>query len=461
MSKIKKVLLWLAGLMAAAAMIVGVMMAFFDLRFDRDGTGVRPLPYVDRTEQRLKEIEQRAAVEHQPTPQAAAPEPTATPIEADMSAPWPRFYGARQDGTYREGPININWPSKGLPEVWRRPVGGGYASMAVAQGRVFTIEQRRDQEVAAAYDLKTGRELWANSWKALFQESMGGDGPRATPSWADGRLYVLGAEGELRCLDALTGKTLWRTNILSDSGSGNTQWGMAASPLVVDDMVVVMPGKGVTAYDRKSGGKLWSTLEDKTAYTAPMIATLNGQRQIVVVTGQRALGLALDGSKVLWSHPWKTDYDTNSALPLIVDWNHLILTAGYGHGSTLIEISADGARELWRSKAMKCKFNNAVLYQGVVYGLDEGILAAMDAQTGQKNWKGGRYGFGQLLLAGEHLVVLSESGEVALVKASPTGHEEVARFEAISGKTWNVPAMAHGLLLVRNGAEMACYRIAR
>jgi outer membrane protein assembly factor BamB len=461
MSKIRKALLWLGGLVLASAAAVGVMMAFFGLRFDRDGTGMRPLPYVDRAEQRLSEIEARAAVEHLPVPEAAAAEPAAAAPAVDMSAPWPAFNGAMQDGVYREGPIVLDWPPQGLAEVWRKPVGGGYASMVVAQGRIFTLEQRRNQEVATAYDLKTGRELWANSWQAFFQESMGGDGPRATPAWADGRVYMLGAEGELRCLDALTGKMQWRTNILGDSGAANIQWGMAASPLVVDNMVIVMPGKGVTAYDARNGGRVWNALEDKAAYTAPMLATLNGQRQIVAVTGERAVGLTLDGSKVLWAHPWKTDYEINSALPLIVDGKHLILTAGYGHGSALLEITPDGAKELWQSKAMKCKFNNAVLHKGVVYGLDEGILAAMDAQTGQRKWKGGRYGFGQLLLAGEHLVVLSESGEVALVKASPSGHEEVARFEAIEGKTWNVPAMADGLLLVRNGAEMACYRIGR
>jgi outer membrane protein assembly factor BamB len=455
MSKKRKYLIWFAELVVVLAAI-GSLARFLGVRIDRDGTGMRPLPYVDRSEQRLKEIETRAAAEHV----QAAPEQTAV-APVDMSAPWPAFNGPKQDGEYREGPILLNWPAKGLAEVWRKPVGGGYASMVVAQGRIFTIEQRRDQEVATAYDLKTGRELWANSWQAFFQESMGGDGPRATPAWADGRVYVLGAEGELRCLDAQNGKTQWRTNILSDSGASNIQWGMSASPLVVDNMVIVMPGKGVTAYDAKTGKRVWNALEDKAAYTAPMLATLNGQRQIVAVTGERAVGLTLDGSKVLWSHPWKTDYEINSALPLLVDGNHLILTAGYGHGSALVEITPEGAKELWQSKAMKCKFNNAVLHKGVVYGLDEGILAAMDAQTGQKKWKGGRYGFGQLLLAGEHLVVLSESGEVVLVKASPSGHDELAKFEAIEGKTWNVPAMADGLLLVRNGAEMACYRIGR
>ena len=458
MSKIKKFFLWLGGFVAVAAAVIGVGMAFFGLRFDRDGTGMRPMPYVDRSEQRLQEIEQRAAVEHQPAAEATA-QPVTAPV--DMTAPWPAFYGASHDGVYRDGPITLDWPAKGLPTVWRRPVGGGYASMVVAQGRVFTIEQRRDQEVAAAYDLKTGRELWSNSWKAFFQESMGGDGPRATPAWADGRVYVLGAEGEFRCLDALTGKTQWRTNVLGDSAAPNLQWGMAASPLVGDNMGIVMPGKGLAAYDKASGARLWTALEDKAAYTAPMVATLNGQRQIVAVTGERAVGLTLDGGKLLWSHPWKTDYEINSSLPLIVDGNHLILTAGYGHGSAMLELTVEGARELWQSKAMKCKFSNAVLHKGVVYGLDEGILAAMDAQTGQKKWKGGRYGFGQLLLAGDHLVVLSETGEVVLVKASPAGHEELARFEAIDGKTWNVPAMADGFLLVRNGAEMACYRIGK
>lgn len=461
MSRNKKYLVWLAGFAGTAVAVTGVMVAFFGLRFDRDGTGMRPLPYVDHSEERLQEIEKRAAVEHEPAAATATAEVQPTPTPVDMSAPWPAFYGAHQDGVYRERPIAVNWPAKGLPVVWRRPVGGGYASMAVAQDRIFTVEQRRDHEVAAAYDLKTGREVWANSWKAFFQETLGGDGPRATPTWSAGRIYVLGAEGELRCLDALTGKMHWRTNILTDRGAANLQWGMAASPLVVDGMVIVMPGKGVAAYDAASGARLWSALEENAAYTAPLLATLNGQRQIVALTGERAVGLTLDGRKLLWSHPWKTNEGINSTLPLVVDANHLILSAGYGHGAVLLEITAGGVREVWQSQAMKCKFNNAVLHDGVVYGLDEGILAAMDAQTGQKKWKGGRYGFGQLLLAGDHLVVLTESGEVALVKASPAKHEELARFEAIEGKTWNVPAMANGLLLVRNGAEMACFRIGR
>jgi len=466
MKNMRKILLWTLGAVAVAAAGIGVGMAFFGLRFQTDGTGMRPMPYVDRSAERMAEIEKRSAEDRKVAPVQEAAEPATVAAAApDMSAPWPAFYGAGRDGEYRQGAILTAWPANGLHEIWRRPVGGGYASMSVAQGRIYTIEQRRDEEVASAYALATGREVWTSRWKAHFQESMGGDGPRATPTWDDGRVYVLGAAGEFRCLDAATGAVIWRKDILEDNGAQNLQWGMAASPLVVDNLVIVMPGggagKSVVAYDKKSGARVWGALDDQSAYTAPVLATLAGKRQIVAVTATRAVGLGVDDGKLLWEFPWRTEYDINSALPVVVDDAHLILTAGYGHGAALVEIGGGGAREVWKSQAMKSKFNNVALYRGVVYGLDEGILAAMDAATGQRKWKGGRYGYGQLLRAGDHLVVLTETGEIALVKASPERHEEVAKFQAIEGKTWNVPAMADGRLIVRNTTEMACYQIGR
>ncbi|MBI5085205.1 MAG: PQQ-like beta-propeller repeat protein [Acidobacteria bacterium] len=483
MKLVKQVLLSVVLLAGAASLAVGVMMKFYGLRFQMDGTGYRPMAYFDRTEARLKEIEKRTELEGAAAAPAASPlvkasasspaavpaaMPAAVPAAVPMtgpsvvpaSAPWPGFYGSLRNGTYTEGAILTTWPKSGLKEAWRRPVGQGYGSMTVAQGLLFTIEQRRGQEVAAAYDAATGKAAWTNSWKAFFQEPMGGDGPRSTPSWDEGRLYVLGATGEFRCLDAATGKVIWRRNILEENGTPNLLWGMAASPLVTGELVLVMGGNGVGAYEKKTGAPLWRALEDRGSYTAPMLVTLGGQPQFLLVMSRRALGLSLDGKKVLWEVPWVTEYDTNSAIPIVVDANHVILTAGYGHGAVLLEISKDGAREVWKSQAMKCKFNNAVLHKGVVYGLDEGIMAAMDAAGGKRLWKGGRYGYGQLLLAGEHLVVLTESGEIALVKASAERHEEVAKFEAIQGKTWNVPAMAGGRLYVRNGEEMAAYQIA-
>jgi outer membrane protein assembly factor BamB len=351
--------------------------------------------------------------------------------------------------------------------LWKQPIGLGYASFVVAGGRAFTIEQRRAQEVAAAYDVATGRELWINAWDGEFTETMGGNGPRATPTYHDGRVYALGALGELRSLDAESGKVIWRKNILDDNGAGNLDWGMAGSPLIVDDTVVVLPGggsgKSVVAYNRNTGDRVWSALDDRQAYTSPMLVTLNGVSQILVVTATRAVGLTPDGSRMLWEYPWSTYMGINVAQPVLLDDRRVFLSAGYDHGAALIEVSKDGdrwsVRRLWENNRMKNKFTSSVLLGGYLYGLDESILACMEAETGQLKWKGGRYGYGQLLLASDHLVVLTEDGDVVLVKAIPDRHEEVARFSAIEGKTWNHPVVADGRLLVRNIREMAAFDI--
>jgi outer membrane protein assembly factor BamB len=333
----------------------------------------------------------------------------------------------------------------------------------VADGRAFTIEQRRRQEVATAYDMSTGRELWANAWDAEFVESMGGDGPRATPTWNEGRVYALGATGELRCLDAATGKPIWSRNILSDNHAENLSWGMAAAPLIVGDKVIVLPGgpagQSVVAYNKLTGEPLWKALDDKQAYTSPMLVTLAGKRQILVVSALRAMGLTVEDGTLLWEYPWRTEYDVNSAQPLVIGDNRVFLSAGYGHGSAVLEIAAEGVKQVWASNRMKNKFSSSVLFEGNIYGFDEAILACINAETGELKWKGGRYGYGQLLLARGLLVVTTETGDVALVKATPEGHRELARFHAVSGKTWNNPALADGRLLVRNETEMACFRI--
>ena len=398
----------------------------------------------------------------------ATPPPAATAVRDEgPEAVWPAFRGAARDGHYRY-PIRTHWPDDGLAPLWQQPIGGGYASFVAAGGRLFTIEQRRAEEVVAAYDAATGAELWTHGWDELFQESMGGDGPRATPTWDGGRLFALGASGELRSLDAATGSLRWRTNILEDAGATNLPWAMSASPLVVDGLVIVLPGGGgdrsVAAYDADNGALVWTALDDVAGYAAPMLVELAGVRQILAVTARRVAGLAPADGAVLWDYPWVTsDGPPNISQPVIVDDTRLFLSAGYGHGGALIEVSASGERlvavERWRTNRMKNRFASSVVHEGYIYGLDESILAALDADTGELVWKGGRYGYGQLLLADGHLVVLTERGDVALVRATPDGHDEVARFPAIGGKTWNVPALADGRLYVRNATEMAAFDV--
>jgi outer membrane protein assembly factor BamB len=242
---------------------------------------------------------------------------------------------------------------------------------------------------------------------------------------------------------------------------------MAASPLIVDDKVIVLPGgtsgKSVVAYNKMTGAPVWRSLSDVQAYVSPMLVELAGRRQIVVVTSTRVVGLVPESGALLWSYAWDTNNGINVSQPIMVDQNRFFISSGYGKGAALVEVKGGGnsytATTIWENGMMKNKFNSSVLYNGYVYGLDEGILSCLDVKTGERKWKDGRYGYGQVLLAGGHLIVTSDKGEVALVKATPNAYTEVARFAALQGQTWNYPAIASGRLLVRNSNEMAAYDI--
>ena len=414
-------------------------------------------------------------------PQAAAASPAPNGEAAPAGAPeaaaahvirnyWTNFRGPNRDGSYDEMPVLTSWPAQGLTPLWKEPVGLGYGSFTVADGRAYTLEQRRRQEVVAAYDVNTGRELWTQAWNAAYTDETG-DGPRTTPTFDEGRLYALGATGELRCLDAKSGAVIWGKNILSDNQASNLQWAMAGSPLVVDDKLIVLPGgtanKSVVAYNKLTGAPVWKSQSDTAAYVSPMLVNLAGRRQILVVSASRVFGLAPEDGSLLWSNSWDTQMGINVSQPIIVDKNRFFISSGYGKGAALMEIQGSGksftARTVWENINMKNKFNSSVLYKGFVYGLDEGILTCVDVNSGERKWKGGRYGYGQVLLASGNLIIMSDDGELALVRAIPDQYSEVAKFKAIEGKpnkTWNYPAIAGGRLLVRNGTEMAAFNIA-
>jgi len=422
-----------------------------------------------RQEQAAQPVPSATAIPS-PSPTASAtPSPGQTPNTATATATsrnyWTNFRGPKRDGKYEEAGVATKWPASGLPVLWKQPVGIGHASFVAADGKAYTIEQRRREEVVAAYDLNNGRELWTQKWSAEYNDETG-DGPRATPTWDQGRIYALGATGELRCLDANNGNVFWGKNILSDNGASNLQWAQAASPLIVDDKVVVLPGgkgKSVVAYNKMTGAPVWKALSDTQAYVSPMLVDLAGRRQIIVVSANRVIGLAPEDGKLLWSYPWATDMGLNISQPIVVDKNRFFISSGYGKGAALVEVKGTGdsftASTVWENKNMKNKFNSSVLQDGYIYGLDEGILVCLDVNTGERKWKDGRYGYGQVILVGNHLIVTSDQGDVALVKASPAGYTEVARFHALNGQMWNYPAIANGRLLVRNSSEMAAYDI--
>lgn len=389
-------------------------------------------------------------------------------INRDGSAYWTGFRGPNRQGRYDEKPVLTRWPEKGLSPVWRQPAGGGYGSFAVAHGKAFTLEQRRQNEAVTAYDVRSGREIWAYEYPARFEEYMGGNGPRSTPAWHDGKVYALGAEGDFHCLNAEDGSLLWKTNLLAAHNASNLYYGQSASPLVHAGSVIVTPGGAgghyAAAYDLETGELQWHAQSDPAAYSSPMTADFAGREQLLLVSATHAMGLSLQDGERLWDIPWEVKMNNrNIGQPILIGQNRFFLSAGYGTGCAAVEVARveNGfqAQTIWKNQWMKNKFTSSVFHDGYIYGLDESILACLNAETGERMWKGGRYGYGQLILASGHLIILSGQGELALVPAIPQEHLEKGRFQAIEGKTWNHPALSNGYLLIRNSAEMACFNL--
>ncbi|HEX5965771.1 MAG TPA: PQQ-binding-like beta-propeller repeat protein, partial [Pyrinomonadaceae bacterium] len=293
--------------LAVVLIAIGYLYAFDYLQRMRGNEAQYDIVEAHR-QQQATQPPTAAAVTASPVAQPSA---SASPVAggATPAAPsrntWTDFRGARRDGKYDQN-VSTSWPANGLPVLWKQPVGIGYASFAIADGKAYTIEQRRRQEVVAAYDVTTGRELWKQGWTAEYTDSTG-DGPRSTPTWDQGRIYALGATGELKCLDANTGAVIWGKNILNENQASNLQWAQSASPLIVDDKVIVLPGggggKSVVAYNKMTGATVWKALDDPQAYVSPMLVELGGRRQIVVVSSMRAVGLAPENGALLWSYP--------------------------------------------------------------------------------------------------------------------------------------------------------------
>lgn len=414
-------------------------------------------------------------------PGAALPTPALTKADAQAEAqtsvdldfpPDQRctnYRGENRDGVIPGPPLVVNWKEHPPKLLWKQPCGGGYAGFVVAGNLAVTIEQRGESEAVVGYDATTGKVHWIHEYPARFEESLGGDGPRATPTLDGGVVYSLGGTGELCTLDALTGKLLWKRNVLEDAHAGNLKWGMAGSPLIVDRWVVVNPGgrngRELAAYDRETGEPSWYGGTEKAAYSSPQLATLVGKRQIVLFDGKGVAGFDPTDGVEWWRFPWETMEHIHAAQPLILGDDRVYISSGYAVGGAMVQVTQTGesfsARPLWKNRSLRCKFSSAVAYGPHIFGLDEGILVCLEAETGERLWKKGRFGHGQMLRVADVLLILSETGEVVAVSALSSGYQELGRFAAVEGKTWNNPTLAGNLLFVRNHLEMACFQLQR
>jgi len=393
--------------------------------------------------------------------------PALPPIVKTKPAEWPGFRGAERNGVTHAVAIATDWSASPPVQVWRRGVGPGWSSFAVRGDRFYTQEQRGEDEVVSCYRVSTGQPVWRHKDHVRFWESNGGAGPRATPTLQDGRVYAFGATGILNSLDEATGAVIWSRNVSTDAHVKVPFWGFTSSPLVVDDVVIVAASGKLTGYDVATGTLRWVGTSFGGSYSSPHPATFDGVQQVVLLGGSGASSVAPATGTRLWQSDWPAD--VTIVQPAVIDDHDLLVTTSSSAGGEGVRRLAIGhasgkwtAQERWTSRGLKPYFNDYVLHKGYAYGFDGSILSCIDLADGSRKWKGGRYGNGQLVLLPDQdlLLVTSEEGDVALVKASPDQFTEVTRFSgALEGKTWNHPVVVRDILLVRNDHEMAAFRL--
>ena len=399
----------------------------------------------------------------------------ATPSDQDF----PQFLGPNRDGTIRTVRLAKNWDSNLPEQLWRHSIGAGWSGFVAVNGYAVTMEQRGDDELVTCYDVRTGELMWAHTEANRHHTILGGTGPRSTPTIHEGNVYTLGPSGSLLCLQGATGEVLWRDDLLSrynvppGEDSKNVAWGRSNSPLIVDDLVVVpVGGHGggpyvtLAAFDRLTGELAWEGGDQQVSFASPTVTRLGDQRVIVIVNESSVSGHDPTSGAELFQVPWSGSSTGNanvSQASLIGD--RLLLSKGYSTGASLWQLTtAENGKistsEIWAKKSvLKTKFSNHIVAQDYAYGLSDGIAECIEIETGRKQWKKGRYGHGQMLLVDDVLLIQAESGEVVLVEATPARFNELTKFEAIEGKTWNNPCLYGNLLLVRNAEEAACYRL--
>ena len=380
------------------------------------------------------------------------------------AADWPQWLGPNRDGVSATKGLLTTWPEAGPVEVWRKEIGRGFSGVSVFAGNAYTMTMTGDGEYAIGLDALTGKELWRTRTGPIYRESQGGDGPRGTPAIDGGLVYVLGANGALEALDAARGTRKWAVDLKKDFGSQRPGWGFSSSPLIEGSALLVegggSSGRAIMGFNKRDGRPLWSTQGDKMGYSSPVVANFGGVRQVLFFTGAGLTSVSpLSGSQH-WRFEWPTPYDVNVATPVLVPPDKVFISSGYDTGGALLKVSWEAGkatvRQVWKDKVMKSHFGTAVYYDGYLYGFDMSILKCVDANTGVEMWKERGYGKGTLIIADGHLIVLSERGKVALIKAQSNGFVEVASAQVLNGKCWTVPSLADGRLYLRNEQEIVC-----
>ena len=375
------------------------------------------------------------------------------------AADWPQFFGPNANGIAPDTGINKNWNENPPQELWKVALGDkGFAGPSVADGKVFIIDHAGDQDVVRALDLQTGQDVWRYAYADTSKHNYGY--ARSTPTYADGKLYTLSRLGLLNCLDAGSGNLIWSKDIRREFSGEKPTWDYAASPFIDGDRVIVSPGgaTSVVALNAATGETVWAGgNSDKAGYATPVLATIQGRRQYVVFTGYSLIGVDTEQGDVLWTVPWKTNYDVNAAMPLVID-DYIYVTSGYGHGCTLVQITPEGPKTHWVSKEIQAHFNSSIYYNQCFFGIgDPGYLVCLNPRDGKAMWKQRGFEKGGVVGVDDTIIAVNgKGGDVVMVSNSWEGYEELGRIKPLGGQSWTAPIVADGKLFVRNTSGMVC-----
>jgi outer membrane protein assembly factor BamB len=435
----------LAGLMAATLEIRGVtgdLIPVVEWRWSRPTS-------------------QRLSVE-QPT---GKPQSESLPIASPYD--YPQLSGPNRISRLPGPQLARDWKSQPPKLLWRRPIGTAWSGFAIAGQHAVTMEQRGESELVTCYNLLIGDPIWTHADDSHFVSVIAGEGPRTVPTIANGNVYSLGPSGILNCLELTSGTLLWQKNIITENDASVNGWGASCSPLVINEKVIVSAGgkegRSLIAYDASTGNEIWSQGDDRASYSSPVLAEIDGTTQILIFNNPGVKSHDAQSGTVLWGYDWERG-SSNIVMPVVLPEGRVLISSGYGIGSHLVQVSQDppgtwSASPIWQSKRLKSKFANIIVHDESIYGLDDGIFTCLELVTGERRWKRGRYGHGQIILVGELLLVMAENGDLVLLEPNPEEHRELSRFTVLNGKTWNPPALSDRVLLVRNDKEAACFEL--
>jgi outer membrane protein assembly factor BamB len=390
-------------------------------------------------------------------------------IDAKTEVPgeWPQWRGPNRDGLSKETGLLKQWPPEGPRQVWKtNGLGNGYSTVSISKGRILTMGVKGDREFVIAIDASDGKTIWAQVHGGRFSNNRG-DGPRGTPTIDGDRLYTLGANGDLSCMETATGKIVWTLNVLQKFGGSNINWGLSESPLVLSDRLLVNaggPNASIVAFNKKDGSVIWKSQSDKAGYSSAIPMEVGGIPQAVFFTHQRALGVDIRNGNLLWDYSQVANRTANVATP-IAKGNRVFLSSDYGTGCALLEIKPDGAdvtaQEIYFNREMKNHHSSPVLIGDALYGFSSAILTAMRFDNGDVLWKDRSVGKGSLVYADEHLYCYSEKGVVGLVQATPNGYAEKGRFTIPQGSlpTWSHPVVCGGRLYLRDQDNLYAFDV--